>query len=59
MAASLASVKRVPARMLKELSTTSSTSLSPASVAASRLMNGLAKARISSKSKSSRKNSSR
>ena len=48
IAASLASAKRVPARMLKELSTTSSTSRLLASAAALRLMNGLAKARINS-----------
>ena len=59
MAASLASARRVPARMLKELSTTSSTSRLLASAAALRLMKGLAKARINSTSHSSRSDSSR
>ena len=45
--------------MLKELSTTSSTSRLLASAAALRLMKGLAKARINSSSTSSRSDSSR
>ena len=59
MAASLASARRLPARMLKELSITSSTSRSLASEAVLRLMKGLAKARINSSSISSRSDSNR
>jgi hypothetical protein len=59
MAASLASDKRVPARMLKELSTTSSTSRWLERVAVLRLMKGLAKATTNSISNSSRSDSSR
>ena len=59
MAACLASASRVPARMLKELSTTSSTSRLLATAAALRLMKGLANARINSSSTARRSDSSR
>ena len=59
MAASLASARRVPARMLKELSTTINTSRLLARAVALRLKNGLAKARIKSTSHSRRSESSR